>query len=437
MCAGELTERPSSDIAKLYDFYVRHVEETLLPFWLRAVDPVDGGVHACFNNEGTALISREKYTWTQGRFVWVWSRLAQMCAEGRIRGDAAAFLEQAGKTVQFIRQHAILPSGSCAFLLTSEGGTIKDDTSFFADCYVVLGLCEYATVADDRSVLEDALKLFDSIEARLADGSFRTEPYSIPAGLKAHSVPMIMLHVTNVLSEALQVAEHDRLGDLLRHIGRYGGEIMETFLQPEGHIAEYVPAYTEGTDRELKETLLCRHVNPGHSIECMWFVLEAAQRLGRTDWMATAIQTIKHTFRLGWDNEHGGLLRFVDLEGGAPLGRRIGDPYEQLILDSWETKLWWPHSETLFAALFGSFLTGDGELRELYDRMHGYTFRLFPNPDPAAGEWIQIRDRQGAPVQVLAALPVKDPFHILRDCLLILELLEGKINRRLEGGSSL
>ena len=61
------------------------------------------------------------------------------------------------------------------------------------DCYVVLGLCEYATVADDRTVLEDALKLYDSIERRLADGSFRTEPYSIPAGLKAHSVPMIML----------------------------------------------------------------------------------------------------------------------------------------------------------------------------------------------------------------------------------------------------
>jgi len=59
----------------------------------------------------------------------------------------------------------------------------------------------------------------------------------------------------------------------------------------------------------------------------------------------------------------------------------------------------------------------------MYGQAHEYVFRTFPNPDKAIGEWIQIRDRQGRPVEKTVALPVKDPFHILRNVLLIIELL--------------
>ena len=59
--------------------------------------------------------------------------------------------------------------------------------------------------------------------------------------------------------------------------------------------------------------------------------------------------------------------------------------------------------------------------------MHGsvfeYVFRIFPNPDRTVGEWIQIRDRQGVPLEKCVALPVKDPYHILQDVMLIIELL--------------
>jgi N-acylglucosamine 2-epimerase len=41
-----------------------------------------------------------------------------------------------------------------------------------------------------------------------------------------------------------------------------------------------------------------------------------------------------------------------------------------------------------------------------------YTLATFPDPD--GNEWTQIRDRQGAPLDKVVALPVKDPFHIAR-----------------------
>ena len=46
------------------------------------------------------------------------------------------------------------------------------------------------------------------------------------------------------------------------------------------------------------------------------------------------------------------------------------------------------------------------------------------------GEWIQIRDRRGAPVDKVVALPVKDPYHVLRNLLLILELLSSQKESR-------
>lgn len=53
-----------------------------------------------------------------------------------------------------------------------------------------------------------------------------------------------------------------------------------------------------------------------------------------------------------------------------------------------------------------------------------YTFDTFPNPDTEVGEWIQIRDRQGRPQNKVVALPVKDPFHVMRALILIVDLLD-------------
>lgn len=42
-------------------------------------------------------------------------------------------------------------------------------------------------------------------------------------------------------------------------------------------------------------------------------------------------------------------------------------------------------------------------------------------------EWVQIRTRSGQPEEKVVALPVKDPYHIIRNLILILELLNGQL----------
>jgi N-acylglucosamine 2-epimerase len=418
----------------LLPFYRAHAENVLLPFWFRALDAQRGGIYTCYNNAGTELVSTDKYTWSQGRFIWILSQAASMIWKGSLSGDADFCLAHARKTVEFLRKHVFLENGNCAYVLTGAG-EMKEaipgkgyDTSFFADCFVVLGFAKYALVSGDRTVLADALRLYRRIRERLAQGDARSEPYPVPDGFEAQATPMILLNVAQELADTLEAFSLSEAEAVRSEAGGYMDTIMDRFRDGR-HLREMLPA-----DPLNADTLLCRHITPGHAVECMWFVMVEAVKTGRKDRVEQAVDVIEQSFELGWDGEYGGLFREVDRDGGAPKGRLIGGRYEALILDTWDMKIWWPHSEILYSLLLAYRLTNRNSLLEKYHAAHEYVFRTFPNPDKTVGEWIQIRDRSGKSVEKTVALPVKDPYHILRNILLAIELLDGRAETIGQGG---
>lgn len=399
----------------LAQFYREHLQKELLPFWKKAVDQEKGGIFTCFNNIGTELVSQDKYTWSQGRYIWIWSRIAGLCRKGLIEDSPEDYLRQAKQAVDFLWEHAILPNGQCAFVLSRDGDVKERDTSFYADCFLIIGFSEFARVTGDMETLEKALSVYESVRERVRRNELRSEPYPIPEGLESHSVPMIMLNVSQELLAGLKAVNHSREKELERDCEFFANEILTKFRKNDGRIAEMI-----GSD---DDTILMRHFNPGHTIEDMWFLVHASFMLEKPEWRHLACESIQKALELGWDEQYGGLLRFVDREGGPPRGNESDAPYEKLIMDTWDTKLWWPHSEALYGILLASQLTGDFAWDTWYQRMHDYVFSTFPNKEN--GEWIQIRDRRGQPINKVVALPVKDPFHIIRNVLLILELLAG------------
>jgi len=403
-------------------YYKEHLEQHILPFWQRALDTEFGGVYTCYTNTGDRLISTDKFTWSQGRFLWLWSRIARMSRQGLLAENVPDYTLHARRTYHFIHEHAFLPNGNVSFLLTREGQQKEQDTSFYADCFVVLGFTEYARLTGERDALNQAVQLFRRIEARLAAGTARSEPYPIPEGYEAHGFSMIMLNVSQELADALEEAGDSRAPDIRSSSAAYMEKIMTVFRTEQNIILEVIPSNGDAD----ADTLLARHVNPGHTIECMWFVLTEARKLGRADIIRQALEVTKQAYALGWDPVHSGLLRYVDRDGGAPRGGTTpGDGrFERLVADTWDMKLWWPHSEAVYTMLLCCELSGgDAEFADMYHRVKDYTFRTFPNLDIGVGEWIQIRDRQGEPASSVVALPVKDPYHIMRNLLLAIQLL--------------
>ncbi len=416
------------DSKELGQFYKSQIENNFFPFWNKAVDRQNGGIFNCFDNSGTTLVSKNKYTWSQGRFVWAWSKLYELSEKRMLSLDMESLREDLERTVRFLEKHVFMQNGNCVFLTDENGNWIESipgkgfDTSFYADCFIVLGFSAYARVFGDRHIAHLALDTYRRIDRRVKQGNLRSEPYPIPKGYKFHSVPMIMLNVSEELALTLELLGDERSQDVDRDSRDYMDEIMRVFYDDEkGRVIE-----TRGPNGVILNNVLCRHVNPGHAIEDMWFVMDLARRKNRVDYIDKAARGVKSAIRIGWDNEFGGLMRFADTEGGPPKGERTGDAYEALILDTWDTKLWWPHSEMLYTTLLAYRLTKDEQFISLHDMAHKYAFETFPDKDNGTGEWIQIRDRRGNPINKVVALPVKDPYHILRNMVLIMELLAEK-----------
>ncbi|HCG36575.1 MAG TPA: hypothetical protein DER23_09570, partial [Clostridiales bacterium] len=84
--------------------------------------------------------------------------------------------------------------------------------------------------------------------------------------------------------------------------------------------------------------------------------------------------------------------------------------------------------EALHITLLCFVRSGDDSFLTWHDQVFEYTFSIFPNPDREVREWIQIRDRKGKPQNKVVALPVKDPYHIVRNIIFIIELLYQFLN---------
>lgn len=408
--------------------YRTHIEERLLPFWERAFDTEVGGVFTCFDNRGETLVSREKYVWSQGRFVWLLGRLLPMIREGKVNANEALYRNHLVRSGEFLMNHSFLESGAVAWLLSREGEVIREpgqpaDKSIYADCFVILGLARGGAALGRNEWIDRAVTLCDSVTRRIESGSFRTDPYPIPEGFQAHSIPMILLNVTQTVANAAGEMGLDETSTRFsEEAASWLDQITDRFLRPDGRILEMK------TDAERQQsTLLGRHVNPGHALESIWFMLETALKQNREELIPQLAKAARFALERGWDKEYGGLYRFVDESGYDPIGDKISTPMESLILETWDTKLWWPHSEALFTSRWLHTLTGDHRFQEWVRRLESYVFSTFPHPDPSVGEWIQIRTREGKPLDRVVALPVKDPFHILRNMLCILDLLDPSV----------
>jgi N-acylglucosamine 2-epimerase len=85
-------------------------------------------------------------------------------------------------------------------------------------------------------------------------------------------------------------------------------------------------------------------------------------------------------------------------------------------------KLWWPHTEALYAFLLAYSITKDTKYAEWYERIHDWSFGHFEDKD--YGEWFGYLHRDGTVSNTLKGSMWKGMFHLPRALLLNYKLLE-------------
>jgi N-acylglucosamine 2-epimerase len=384
--------------ALLYQYRAELLDRTI-PFWMKyGIDWTNGGICTCIADDGRVL-NDDKYLWSQLRAIWTFSALCNKIERRKEWLDAALNI------YNFVRKYGRDENGNWVFLVDKNGKHLQGATSIYADGFAIYGLTELARATGNQEALQLARETYVNVQRRLAQpGLYGTAPLPIPPGAKAHGISMIFSLAFTELGELLNDSAVINAG--LDH----ANQVMNVFLRPD-HQRLYEFARL---DDALLDAPPGRVVNPGHAIESMWFIIHIFERIGDHARIRQAIDAIKWHIEFGWDEEYGGIFLARDAEGS-------------FWADKWDTKIWWPHTEALYALLLAYSISREDWCLEWFQRVHDYSFSHFPVPQ--YGEWIQNLDRRGNKLDATIALPVKDPFHLSRALIHSVRVLE-KLTQR-------
>ncbi len=391
------------ELKKYKDLFSNELFNSCVPFWINfAPDTEFGGILNCLDRKGE-VYSTDKSVWMQGRAGYMFSYLYN-----NIKKDPE-YLAIAESCIAFAKKYCIdNTDGRMYFTVTRDGLPLRKRRYWFSETFYIIANAEYFIATGKGEYLKEAKKYFDFVYGIYRNP--KSDPYKITPksyaetrAAKSLAEPMIMLNVASIMrdSDKENADNYTKIIDSLI-------EDIRQFYKPE-YNAMLESIGLDGT--VFLESAPMRVVNPGHDIECSWFLLEEGIKRNDKELISFAETIFINAFRLGWDNEYGGLFYFKDL-----LGKPV-EAYEH------DMKLWWPHNETVIASLMLYKHTGKEEYKEIFKKVVDYAFSHFP--DKEYGEWYGYLRRDGKPTEPpCKGHTYKGPFHVLRmlsKCLTIMD----------------
>ncbi len=372
-------------------------------FWLaHGMDKESGGIYTCLTRDGS-VFSTDKSVWMQGRCAWTFAALC------RQYGKKQEWIEASRSCLDFLERHCIdhNAGGRLYFTVTADGKPLRLRRYCFSEGFYAIGNAEFYGQTGEKEHLERARRAYQTVYDlnHGAPDPAGLGPKTIPETRRSRALadPMIFLNMTNVLRrvDPEQKEKYDR----------YAAECVHDIFAYHHKPALKCTLETVGVDGELQDTCTAgRVVNPGHDIECSWFLMEQANDTGDTALHKQAEDVFQFAAEAGWDKEYGGLLYFIDCRGLPP------EAYEH------DMKLWWPHNELLIASLMAYRDTGGEKYLDWFYKAAEYCKTYFADPD--FGEWYGYLRRDGKPTEPpCKGSTFKGPFHVPRSLMMADALL--------------
>ena len=373
--------------------------QNVIPFWLeKSQDKEFGGYFTCLDRQGN-VFDTDKFIWLQGREVWLFSMLYNR-VENR-----QEWLDAAIQGAEFLKKYGHDGNLNWYFSLDRQGNPLVEPYNIFSYTFATMAFGQLSIATGNKEYEEIAKKTFDIILSKQSNPKGKwSKAHPGTRSLKNFALPMILCNLALEIEPLLDEAFIKQTMETCIH------EVMEVFLRPElgGIVVENVNA-----DGSLSDTFEGRHLNPGHAIEAMWFIMDLGERLKRPELIEKAVETTLKMIDYGWDKQYGGIYYFMD---------RKGCPPQQL---EWDQKLWWVHIETLISLVKGYQLTGNKECLAWFEKVHNYTWQYFK--DPEYREWWGYLNRQGEVLLDLKGGKWKGCFHVPRGLYQVWKTIE-KIN---------
>lgn len=386
----------------------RHYHDSLvhdtLPFWLRhGRDVKHGGLITGLGEDGT-IVDTDKAVWLQGRAAWTFST-AHLTL-----GPKPEWLALARSCLDFLRDHCRSVSGKLFFSVTREGRPIRMRRYVYSECFAAIGSAAFFRASGESRAAEEALQYFDTyLHHSFSPGVMQTKVDPVTRPQQGVAPWMIAIATAQEIRKLLgDVTVRGR--NCTAWIDRAIASIQSNFFKPElGALLEIA-----GPNGEVIDHFDGRTLNPGHAIECAWFILHEAKLRENQDYLRLGLAILDGMWERGWDREFGGLLYFTDLNGHP-------------VQEYWaEMKFWWPHNEAEIATLLAYQLTRQPKYADWFEQVQTWSRRVFA--DPVHGEWFGYAHRDGRISTRLKGNTWKGPFHLPRMQLVCRQLTAEMIN---------
>ncbi|MCI1648010.1 MAG: AGE family epimerase/isomerase [Bacteroides sp.] len=383
---------------QLAEQYKNELFENVIPFWLEYSQDLEcGGYFTCLERDGK-VFDTDKFVWLQGREVWMFSMLYNKVEKNEKWLDCAV---QGG---EFLKKYGHDGHYNWYFSLDRKGNPLVEPYNIFSYTFATMAFGQLSLATGNQEYADIAKRTFEIILSKVDNPKGKwNKIHPGTRELKNFALPMILC---NLALEIEHLLDHNYLRnaiDVCIH------EVMDVFCRPElgDLIIENV-----ALDGSLSDTFDGRLVNPGHSIEAMWFIMDLGQRLNKPELIMKAKNIALKMIEYGWDEKYGGIFYYKD---------RLGYPTQQL---EWDQKLWWVHIEALISMLKGYELTGDKKCLDWFCKVHSYVWSNFK--DSSYPEWFGYLNRSGEVLLPLKGGKWKGCFHVPRglyQCWQILERL--------------
>jgi len=386
--------------AALLSFYRETLLGDVVPFWLRhGVDRDHGGYFTALDRDGT-VIDTDKSIWFQGRGAWTFATLYNTVERN------PEWLEAARCGVEFLRRHGGSPGGKLYFTVTRDGRPLRMRRYVYSESFASMANAAYARGTGDNRSAEDAIRFF----ATYLDHSFtpgRMPPKVDPATRPTKGIGPLMFCLLTAQELRANIGDVTVQGRTCTEWTDWSiGEIERDFLKPEHEALMEVV----GPGGSVIDHFDGRQLNPGHALECAWFVMHEGKLRDDQRLVKLGLTILDWMWKRGWDKEFGGIFYFRDLR-------------ELPVQDYWhDMKFWWPHCEAIIATLLAWELTGDAKYANRHQRVHEWSFAHFP--DPEFGEWYGYLHRDGRVSVRLKGNMWKGPYHLPRMLWYCWKLLE-------------
>jgi len=382
-------------IEELIKIHRNGLLEDTVPFWMKhTIDREYGGFINFLDKDGTVL-NYDKPVWVLGRFTWLMSVLYNKVEKRK------EWLDTARHGIEFLEKYCFDTDGRMFYEVTRDGRPLRKRRYVFTETFGVIAFAQYSLAADDKKRQEKAKSLYKLL-IRYYQNPDLLPPKFYPQSMqaKSHAMPMILIATTQQLRETGDDPLYEEM------IDHCLGEVFEDFM----HYDEKALFETVGPKGERLDSPDGRCINPGHAAETAWFVMEEGRHRNDQNLIEKGCTILDWSLDWGWDEEYGGILYFVDVEG-KPCAQ-----YEH------DMKLWWPHTEFLYACLLAYHLTGEHKYEQWYEKIHEWSYAHFP--DKENGEWIKYLHRDGTVSSTVKGNRWGGPFHLPRMQLYCWKLLE-------------